>query len=478
MLPGDGIAMQLSLRKPIIHLALVAAFAADPAIAADLTELPALNAAIAESSISGLSSGAFMAIQFGTAWSSVIKGVGVVAGGPFFCAQANLAIATSACMNGPPPPLSIFTDLADRKARSGAIDATDNLKRQQVYLFHGFNDSTVARSVTDAAAEFYAHYQAEKGHLFYQSALGAGHAFIVAGAPHSAVGDCSASRSPFIDRCDHYDQAGVILRHFYGALNPPRDAGPEGTIKSFDQASYTKPDTPGTLSLGQTGFVFVPKDCETASGPPCRVHIVLHGCEQNDESVGRQVVDRMSFNAWADTNRIVVLYPQTSARPLLLPLEPFNPLACWDWWGYSSGDDSYVTKFGKQIKVIKSMLDALTAGFRPDTGTPPPENVPDAPLVNDISDASASLVWRPIKGASAYRVSRAGADGNFALVGTIAALSFADAELEPKSSYRWRVTAIVNGIEGPPSPETNATTLARPPHCDDPGNCPVTVPAN
>ncbi|MGC2013360.1 MAG: hypothetical protein WA693_20215, partial [Pseudolabrys sp.] len=40
----------------------------DPAISADLDALPALNAVITESSISGLSSGAFMAVQFGTAW--------------------------------------------------------------------------------------------------------------------------------------------------------------------------------------------------------------------------------------------------------------------------------------------------------------------------------------------------------------------------------------------------------------------------
>jgi len=32
-----------------------------------------------------------MAVQFGIAWSSVIKGVGIVAGGPFYCAQAAAA---------------------------------------------------------------------------------------------------------------------------------------------------------------------------------------------------------------------------------------------------------------------------------------------------------------------------------------------------------------------------------------------------
>jgi hypothetical protein len=51
--------------------------------------LAGFNADIGESSISGISSGAFMAVQFATAWSSVIKGVGVVAGGPYWCAKAD-----------------------------------------------------------------------------------------------------------------------------------------------------------------------------------------------------------------------------------------------------------------------------------------------------------------------------------------------------------------------------------------------------
>jgi len=29
------------------------------------------------------------AVQFATAWSSIIKGVGIVAGGPFWCAEAD-----------------------------------------------------------------------------------------------------------------------------------------------------------------------------------------------------------------------------------------------------------------------------------------------------------------------------------------------------------------------------------------------------
>ena len=73
-------------------------------------KLSGYNADIRESSVSGISSGAFMAVQFGTAWSSVIRGVGVVAGGPYWCAKAQwissrLLVcrlnATGVCMSGP-----------------------------------------------------------------------------------------------------------------------------------------------------------------------------------------------------------------------------------------------------------------------------------------------------------------------------------------------------------------------------------------
>ena len=127
--------------------------------------------------------------------------------------------------------------------------------------------------------------------------------------------------------------------------------------------------------------------------------------------------------------------------------------------------------------MIKSMLDALTAGYRADSGVAAREKVPDAPVVNDTSDTAVSLAWGPISGATAYRVSRAGPDGRFAPVGSTATLSFADIGLAPQSSYRWRLTAIINGAEGPTSAEATATTRARPPRCKQPGNCPNAAPA-
>ncbi|MES2951251.1 MAG: hypothetical protein V4858_22180, partial [Pseudomonadota bacterium] len=55
-------------------------------------DLPALNAMALRTSVSGLSSGAFMSVQYGTAYSASVMGVGVVAGGPYNCAYVNLVL--------------------------------------------------------------------------------------------------------------------------------------------------------------------------------------------------------------------------------------------------------------------------------------------------------------------------------------------------------------------------------------------------
>jgi poly(3-hydroxybutyrate) depolymerase len=468
------------VRATVVALACAVFVPALP-LAAEPVALRGYNAAIGESSISGISSGAFMAVQFATAWSSVVKGVGVIAGGPYWCAKADaddfingftlpVMIATGPCMKGPPPELNIFVEKADAKSAAGEIDPVQNLRRQKIYLFHGTNDAVVARSVTDAAADFYRHYlgDAGRGNLYYQTAVGAGHSLVVLQQPQvSGLDSCEDNKAPFIDQCG-YDQAGILLQHIYGALNPPNRGQLAGTMQSFDQSVYAKPDGTSLLSMADTGFVFVPKDCE--DGAVCRVHIALHGCEQDVGDIGRRFIDDTGYNAWADTNHLIVLYPQTQSSSFL----PSNPQACWDWWSYVNHEDSYVTRSGAQIKVIKAMLDALTARATPVISVATaPAAAPAGLTVVDTSDTAADLAWIPTVATTAYRVSRAGADGQFATVGDVVGPSFGDSGLTPQSTYRWRVSVIVNGVEGPPSNEAIATARSTPPPCDTPGSCPI-----
>ena len=171
--------------------------------------------------------------------------------------------ATGPCMKGSPPDLKLLFDKAEAKATSAEIDPTQDLRRQKVYLFHGYNDAVVAKSVTDAAADFYRHYlsDANRGNLYYQTAVGAGHSLVILRGPQGdGLNGCKDNEGPYIDQCD-YDQAGMILQHIYGALNQPNRGPLTGTIKRFDQSLYSKPEDTSPLSLGDTGYVFVPKDC-------------------------------------------------------------------------------------------------------------------------------------------------------------------------------------------------------------------------
>ena len=111
-------------------------------------------------------------------------------------------------------------------------------------------------------------------------------------------------------------------------------------------------------TAGQAILASEKRHCEGEQVRPCRVHIALHGCQQDVGDVGKLYVDDSGYNAWADTNRIIVLYPQTTAKAV-------NPQACSDWWSYVTHSDSYVDEIGLQVKAIEAMLDAWTAAARP-----------------------------------------------------------------------------------------------------------------
>src|SRR5271165_4559072 len=410
---------QIRTSTRLIRLALiVTALSIAPASAEDAASpLGAYNADIKESSVSGISSGAFMAVQFGVSWSSIVKGVGVIAGGPYYCAQGTAAegllgnlgpalIATGPCMKGPPPALEALFEKTDEWARRGDIDDPHNIANQRIYVFAGYNDSVVNPKVGDAAYRFYLHYLGGRnnGNLFYQDAIGAGHSQVTVDYGLA----CDKNEGYFIDHCN-YDQAGVILQQIYGTLNPKNRGALSGKLIAFDQRELTFPESPASYSMAETGYVYVPASC--AAQQPCRVHIALHGCKQNFDTIQDRYIQHAGYNEWADTNRLIILYPQTIVgNPP--NFEPQNPFGCWDWWGYTNFN--YAVKAGRQIATIKAMLDRLTSGHVQNPGAAASGAAPSGIVVNDVSDTGVAIAWSPVAGAQSYEVDRAiGGDNNF-----------------------------------------------------------------
>ena len=324
------------MRSAVFAFAFAAqVFAADP--------LPALDADRAVT-VSGVSSGGYMAVQFHVAHSATVKGVGAIAGGPYFCARGSLWTAYYNCMtpgnNSPLPATAVLRAEAEKLAKAGTIDATSNLAAARVWLFSGMNDRTVVPVVVQALRAFYLSYNASPVLI---AGTSAGHAMVTENAGNP---ECSITRTPFINDCN-YDAAGELLKQLLGKLNPPA-AKEGGRLVRFDQ----KPFGAYSISMDDDAFVYIPKACE---GERCRVHVVFHGCRQNLRDIGERFVREAGYNRWADTNRVIVLYPQTIVRYWWI----YNPNACWDWWGYTG--QQYHTKDGPQIRAVQAMLERLSA---------------------------------------------------------------------------------------------------------------------
>ena len=299
--------------------------------------LPALRLDPTGTTVSGISSGAFMAIQLQVALSSLIHGAGSVAGGIYGCAEGSGTKAQMQCMMLPRMiDAAKFIKAAEEEAKAGRIDSLENLKQARYYLFHSEADATVNFSAL-ASLQAFAEAFTPKAQVKVETVKDAAHAF-----PTLNYGrDCKLSGSPFIVNCQR-DVAGEILTQLYPGLKAPA-AEATGTMLAFEQGKYSELGA----GMADEGHIYVPKACERGA---CRLHIALHGCKMNSEFIKGEFREHAGYNRWADTNHLVVLYPE-AAKGLL------NPAGCWDWYGYTSVD--YAVKSGKQILFISKALGAL-----------------------------------------------------------------------------------------------------------------------
>lgn len=306
--------------------------------------LPRLGASQEGMSVSGLSSGAFMAVQYQVAYSASVVGAGVVAGGPYFCAYSlpgNALLCMGWGLVAPDPTPLVLA--AQDFAQHGQIDPLSNLKRSRIYVFSGTNDLVVNQPAVDATVAFFQRVGVPPSNLMYVKNVPAGHAVLTPNFGNS----CAENASPYINQCTvkkkKYDQVGEIFTQIYRTVAPPA-MKLSGQILSFDQSEFTTP----LSSMADEGYVYVPARC--SAGVSCRIHVAFHGCGQSAQSVNDDFYTKTSYNAWADSNDIIVLYPQVN-----IALD--NLGGCWDWWGYTGG--SYALKNGVQMQAVHTMVERL-----------------------------------------------------------------------------------------------------------------------
>jgi poly(3-hydroxybutyrate) depolymerase len=301
--------------------------------------------------VSGLSSGGYLANQLHVAYSSVFQGAGIFSAGAYDCAQNNVNTALYACMDTYQPRKSPaeLEQLTRTRATAGTVDPPQNLSGDPVWLFHGTADQTVDRTVNDDLATYYRDFGAR---VVYNNTAAAGHAWVSPIGPNS----CGSTTSPYVNNCGTADPVGEMLGHLFGQVAAPASTL-SGKLIQFDQGRYVPGGDPAPVSMGRDGFAYVPRACETG---PCKLMVTLHGCYQYYGLVGNALMDKGYLNEYADTNNMIVLYPQATTMA-------GNPRGCWDWWGYQSAQ--YALKSGPQMVAVVNMVKALSGGGAPPTTT-------------------------------------------------------------------------------------------------------------
>ena len=323
-------------------------------------------------SVAGISSGAFMANQLHIAHSAGIVGASLIAGGLYGCAVDSVgsdgveglaSLAAGRCMSAPGSlkPVEHYAEMVSDFAVRGWIDPPGNFARSHVYLFTGKADSVVAPRTVELAAELYSALGVPPAEIErHDQDYNAGHSWVTAGFGS----ECSVNAAPFINKCG-YDQSGDLLQRMYGQLQPPA-TGLQGRFVAFDQTEFVPGRAAIANGLLDTGHLYVPQACEAGAPQTCRLAVVLHGCLQSTEKLGAEFYKKIGVNEWADTNRIVVLYPQAHATELwelarhdALSAFNVNPAGCWNWWGYAY-DRQFPTKQGVQVGALWSMVQRIT----------------------------------------------------------------------------------------------------------------------
>ena len=326
-------------------------------------------------SVSGISSGAFMANQLHIAHSAGIMGAAMIAGGLYGCSvltvqpdgvYALASQAVGACMSTPYLLNSVDTykQMVIELAERGSIDPPSNLAHTHVYMFTGQADQVVNSKTVELGDKLYEALGVPAAQIKFDDRdlpdPGAGHSWVTSDFGNA----CDANANPYINDCN-YDQAEVELQAIYGPLQP-RAKTASGRIVAFDQTEFVPEHAAAANGLLDTGYLYVPKACETGASQPCRLQVALHGCLQSAEVLKDEFYTRIGLNEWADTNGIIVLYPQAHAttvselsRQDALSLANTNPQGCWNWWGYAY-DNQFLTKQGVQVEAIWSMVQRVT----------------------------------------------------------------------------------------------------------------------
>lgn len=268
-------------------------------------------------SISGISSGAFMAAQMGVIYSSDITSVGLVAGGFFNCAGNQFQTALQSafklgagnkiffatefdlvapaqghlnetikispqnpiyqsvqiCMKHP-DEASINLDALKEFEIKNLIAPLANIQNQKILLYQGQLDQVVNPKMLTKNVEFYKSQNVSDENIKIIDNPNGAHTFPT---DDKKLNPCDAQGPPYVSSCD-LNLAGEILKQALGTPELARNTDDDITLLHIvnQKTSDTTPE-----SIGNYGYLGASPFC-LENPSLCQIHVALHGCEMSD----------------------------------------------------------------------------------------------------------------------------------------------------------------------------------------------------
>jgi len=342
-------------------------------------------------SVSGISSGADFAVQYAVGFSASVTGVGVFAGEPFGCGilkfpkdpeqlcseqpksrqgpgcVAAKGVKPATCDGCAPNHTLIYDhcknnalyitngrmlDYVLQASMQGHIDHASNLKRMRVYLYHGIADTVYQKETVAAVGTFFKNF-VDSSQILEEYNISSTHAW-----PTNDFGTpCGVSGPTGLENC-HYDGSGIMFSKLSQYPLQPPSTTPLGALYSFNQTLYFDPKR--YAGIAETGYVYIPDDC-LKPHTNCSLHVMFHGCGMyaTKPSIGLNFTLYNGINCWADTNRLVILYPQNGGYTNFTEEAPTPQelSGCWDSYGQTGWD--YTFKSGPQPSTVQAIINAL-----------------------------------------------------------------------------------------------------------------------
>jgi len=297
--------------------------------------------------LGGFSSGASFATQFHVGYSSFVKGVGL------WCGLPELVSLQTGDAAGGANGVSVQQLMQDTAAleSSNAIDSTSNLASSKVYIVHGSEDTVVDPLFAVKIKEFYEGYNVNQmvAKTYYKN------------GEHGVYSNrrgtpCGQMNYPtFIENCEE-DTVYEMFQHLLpNIVGPGNDGEFSSSLKPFSQVEFF--DNFASSSMSETGYYYVPESCN-GNGNSCHLHVFFHGCTMSTDNIGTEFLENAGFLEMAETNKIVLLFPQIKTNWWS------NPHGCWNFLGYNNDlhNGQYARKDAAQMRGMFNMINHMTGG--------------------------------------------------------------------------------------------------------------------